>query len=159
MNYCQYLVDALGKVGIKATMKMYESGAFTSAVRSKREYDDMTFLTIFSVASWGPDVLLNQIYGTGYASNISLVSDPKLDDMMKAQSVEMDPAKRQELINEIQRYCACQSYYVYWPIAYPVTCMQPWLRQYVPHAAIPLTGAQLRHVWLTEDAPGRKLKP
>ena len=157
LGYCDYLVDALGKVGIKATFKMYESAAYTSAVRSKREYDDMTLILIFSVTSWGPDIFLNQIHGTGYASNISLVSDPKLDEMMKAQSVEMDPVKRQVMLNDIQRYCACQSYYVYWPIGLGVTCLQPWVRQYCSHVAIPLTGAMLRHVWLTEDAPGRKM--
>ena len=157
LNYCEYLVDALSKVGIKASMKMMESGAYTSTVRSKREYDDMTFLTLFSVASWGPDVLLNQIYGTGYGSNISLVSDPKLDPMLKAQSEELDPAKRQELLNEIQRYLECQTYYVYWPIGLNVTCLQPWLRQYSPHvAATALSGRITEYMWLTEDSPARK---
>ena len=159
LSYCDYWVDALAKVGINATFKMYESGAYTTTVRGKRDYEGMTLLTVFSVASWGPDILLNAIYGTGEASNVSLVSDPKLDEMMKAQSLEMDPVKRQALLNDIQRYCACQSYYVYWPIGLGVTCLQPWLRDYYPHvAASSLAGRIVEHMWLTEDAPGRKMK-
>jgi len=150
------VVDALGKIGIKATMRPYELGAYYSVVYSQKAYDDMTFLTLWAGGTFAPDIWLNQIYGTGYGSNYSKVSDSKLDAMLKAQSVEMDPVKRKETIDEIQRYLIEQAYYVMGHHSYAITCLQPWLRNYNTHAASYHTGRIAELMWLAEDAPGRK---
>jgi ABC-type transport system substrate-binding protein len=156
MEYEEYVVDALGKIGIKATLRPYESGAFYSVVYNQKAYDDMTFLTVWAGGTFGPDIWLNQIYGTGYGSNYSRVSDPKLDPLLKAQMVEMDPVKRKETIDEIQRYLIEQAYYVYGHHSYSVTCLQPWVRNYKTHAASYHYGRIEELIWLTEDAAGRK---
>ncbi len=156
MEYEQYLVDALGKVGMRVTLKPYETTAWYTVVYNQKNYDDMTFLTVWAGGTFGPDIWLNQIYMTGAGSNYSRVSDPKLDEMMQAQTVEMDPVKRKAIIDDIQRYVIEQAYYVYGHHSFGIACWQPWVRDYVVHAASYHTGRIVEHVWLTEAAPGRK---
>jgi peptide/nickel transport system substrate-binding protein len=156
LDYCQYVADALSKIGIKATLKPLESGAFYSVVYNQKAYAAMTFLTVWAGGTFGPDIWLNQIYGKGYGSNYSLVDDPKLEPMLTAQTTEMDPVKRKEIIDEIQRYLVGQAYYVYGHHDYAITCLQPWVRDYKTHAAAYHTGRIAELMWLTPDAPGRK---
>ncbi len=154
----ELIKDFLDKVGLKTTLKPLESAAFIKAVYTgiNKEYDPMVLLTILSGASYGPDIWLNQLYGWGYSSNYSMVNDAVAEPLMKAQTGEMDPMKRQGIINELQRHLICQVYYVHWPLPYYVTCLQPWVRNYAPHAASFHTGRIGELIWLTEDAPGRK---
>ncbi len=157
LEYTEYIADALTRVGLKTTLEPKETGAYTVLVRINKAYDNMTFPSaIWGGATYGPDTWLNQIHATGAGSNLSKVSDPKLDEMMKAQSEEMDPKKRQDLLNEIQKYITCQMYYVYFPHNYAVTCVQPWVRDYQTHAVSTHTGRIAELIWFTEDSPRRK---
>jgi len=152
----EFWVDSLSKVGIKVTMKTVELGAYMNVLYVQKSYDDIARVQMWGGATLCPDTWLNSIYGTGYVNNYSRVSDPKLDAMLNAQMVEMDPVKRQEIINDIQRYEACEMHYVHWPMSWGVTCMHSWVRDYQTHAASYHTGRIAELIWLTEDAPSRK---
>ncbi len=125
-------------------------------VYSKHDYQDLTFLYKWGGATFGPDSWVVQMYRKGYVSNYSNVDDPKLEALLTAQEGEMDPVKRQQLLDEIQRYEACAMNYVHFPMALTVTCMQPWVRNYYPHAISYHSGRIAELIWLTPDSPGRK---
>ncbi|OGO04044.1 MAG: hypothetical protein A2Y60_03455 [Chloroflexi bacterium RBG_13_54_9] len=154
-EYCEFCADALSKIGIKVTLKPMENAAYFASVYNAHAYDDLTFIYVWAGATLGPDCWV-EMYQKGRMNNWSNAADPKLDELAKAQMVEMDPAKRQELLNEMQRYEACQMNYVHWPVGYGVTCLQPWVRDYKSHAASWNAGRIAELIWLTEDAPGRK---
>jgi len=156
MEYAEYWVDVLSKIGMKVTLKPMETGAFYSTVYAKHDYPDLTFLYKWGGATFGPDSWVVQMYRKGYVSNYSNVDDPVLEELLKAQEGELDPVKRQQLLDEIQRYEATAMHYVHWPMAYGVTCLQPWVRDYAPHAISYHSGRIAELIWLTPDAPGRK---
>ena len=153
----ELLNDFLTKAGFKVSMDPLETSAFTSIMYSKHSFPDLGFMT-----KWGTQNISTiewlGIYLHTSASNYSSIDDPWMEKMHLAQMAEMDPVKRQEILNEWQRYEICQKYYVHWPLSYGVTCLQPWLRDYAPHACADLTGKIAELMWLTEDAPGRKVK-
>ena len=148
--------DFLTKAGFKVVMAPLESTAFYSRLYSKHDYDELGVLTKWGGGTIGPNTWLGQFYLKGYASNYSNVDDPVMKTMIEAQAGEMDPVKRQQLLNDIQRYEICQKYYVHLPQSWYLGCMQPWVRGYWRHAADSHSGRIEEHIWLTEDAPGRK---
>jgi len=153
----ELVADFLDKVGIKVTMKPLEVGAGMSIMYQRHSYDDLAYLQKWAATTLAPDSWVVAFYRKGYASNYSNVDDPVLELMVAAQNAELNPQKRQEMLNEIQRYEICQKYYVHWPHSYGVTCMQPWLRGYARHAVYSHSGRIEELIWLTEDAPGRKI--
>lgn len=50
-----------------------------------------------------PMANIGQIYGTGSASNFSMVSDPKIDEYVEKISAETDNEKRIEMTNEVDK--------------------------------------------------------
>ena len=79
-------------------------------------------------------------------NNRSHVADAELNKLLVAQRREMDPARRRELVYEIQRYLAEKSYYVWlpmWPryIAYPA-----YVKGFKQVDGYSL-GSRLMHVW------------
>jgi peptide/nickel transport system substrate-binding protein len=64
------------------------------------------FQTTISALAWAlddPDVILWRAYGGGGSLNYPGYSSPKFDELLKKQSFERDPAKRRELVFELQR--------------------------------------------------------
>jgi ABC-type transport system substrate-binding protein len=79
--------------------------------------------------------------------NRSHVADAELDRLLLAQRREMAPARRREIVLEIQRHVADKAYYVYlpmWPrhIAHP-----PYVRGF-RHIDGHGLGTRLMYVWL-----------
>ena len=63
------------------------------------------------------------LYGHFYPeqpSNRSRVADAELNKILVAQRKELDPKKRKEIVDDIQRYVADKAYYVYLPNPAPV---------------------------------------
>ena len=81
-----------------------------------------------------------------YHRPASVLADPELDRMLLAQRREMDPARRREIVFEIQRYLADKAYYIWlpmWPryIAYP-----SYVKGFKQVDGYSL-GSRLMHVW------------
>jgi len=55
-------------------------------------------------AACGSTNTLYSASGLGKGLNTSQYDDPKLDAMIDAQSRETDPAKRKQMVNDIERY-------------------------------------------------------
>ena len=121
-NYYELTVDNLAQVGITAELKPEDQS----------RYATLTFLGKFDKMAMGPfgagvteiDELLYETFFSASPRNRSRVNDPELDRMLRAQRREVDPARRREIVLDIQRYLADKAYYVYlpmWPryITYP----------------------------------------
>jgi len=154
MEYAELIVDYMSKVGIKATIKTSDLGAHY--VNRLGKYEGMCWTYTWGGATVEPDNWLPVMFLPGGYVQYSVVDDPELSRLIVAQQTALDPAKRQEYLNEIQRRFACQQYQIQWPMAYGVTCQQPWVRNYRMHATDMAAGRYVEITWLTEDAPGRK---
>ena len=113
-SYYDLTVDTLARVGITAELKPEEYG----------RYSTMTFLGKYDKMAMGPfgagiteiDEVLYETFAGASPRNRSHVTDPELDKMLVAQRRELDPARRREIVLDIQRYLADKVYYVYLPM-------------------------------------------
>lgn len=113
-SYYELAVDNLAQVGITAELKPEDTA----------KYSTMTFLGKYDKMAMGPfgagtteiDELLYETFFSTSPRNRSRVNDPELDRMLLAQRRELDPARRREIVLDIQRYLADKAYYVYLPM-------------------------------------------
>ena len=91
----QYLEQA----GFKVTLRSVDSKTLDSLV-GEWNFD----LALNSHGGMGGDPeILNRIIGEGYTFNSArYTADQKLNDLLNQEVSEMDPAKRKELVNEVQ---------------------------------------------------------
>ena len=92
------------------------------------------------------DEVLYEPFSSASPRNRSHVNDPELERMLLAQRRELDPAKRREIVLEIQRHLADKAYYIYlpmWPryIAHPA-----YVKGFRNHDGFGL-GSRLMYTW------------
>jgi ABC-type transport system substrate-binding protein len=87
---------------------------------------------------------------TGEARNLSHIDDPVLNKMLINQRLTFDPEERKKIIDDIQRYLAEQSYYVFPPTATSIAVWQAWIHNYAPKSGYDL-GRQLEEIWIDES--------
>jgi peptide/nickel transport system substrate-binding protein len=143
-SYYELAADNLGKIGITVELKPEEYGKYIST----------TALGKYDKAAMGPSTPFTEVddflYGRFYpelSTNQSHVADAELSKMLVAQRREMDPKKRKQIVDDIQRYLADKAYYVYvpqWPqyIAHP-----PYVKGFRHHDGYGL-GLRLLYTWL-----------
>jgi peptide/nickel transport system substrate-binding protein len=113
-----------------------------------------SFLGKYDEMSWGPssvftevDSYLYNFYHTGEPNNRSHVSDTKLDVMLDAQRRYTARSSRKKMIDDIQRYCADQVYYVYTPYPKNVSSWSARMKNYGSKNSFD-RGAVMEVVWL-----------
>jgi len=113
-----------------------------------------SFLGKFDETSWGPSSLFTEVdsflynyYHTGQPGNRSHVSDTRLDVLLDAQRRYAAKSSRKKVIDDIQRHCAEQVYYVYTPFPKNLSSWNPRVKNYSPKNSFD-RGAQLQVVWL-----------
>jgi peptide/nickel transport system substrate-binding protein len=143
-NYYELAAEDLGKVGIQVELKPEEYGKYIST----------TALGKYDKAAMGPSTPFTEVddflFGRFYPelpTNQSHVADGELTKMLVAQRREMDPKKRKQIVDDIQRYLADKAYYVYvpqWPqyVAHP-----PYVKGFRHHDGYGL-GMRLLYTWL-----------
>jgi peptide/nickel transport system substrate-binding protein len=143
-SYYELAADNLGKIGINVELKPEEYGKYIST----------TALGKYEKMAMGPSTPFTEVddflFGRFYPelpTNQSRVADAELTKMLVAQRREMDPKKRKQIVDDIQRYLADKAYYVYvpqWPqyIAHP-----PYVKGFRPHDGYGL-GMRLLYTWL-----------
>ncbi|MEE9325044.1 MAG: ABC transporter substrate-binding protein [Dehalococcoidia bacterium] len=147
----EFLASALEAIGIDLTIQNAEYGTYITAV-ARGEFDDIAHLAQSFFTD--PDAIAG-FFLPGTPRNASHVDDPFLTDLLLQQRVEIDPVARKALWDEIQRYMACQVYYVV-PSSIPVDYgWQPYLLNYGPKADWNAMAKMLEEAWLAEDAPTR----
>ena len=143
-SYYELAADNLGKIGITVELKPEEYGKYIST----------TALGKYEKMAMGPSTPFTEVddflYGRFYPelpTNQSRVADAELSKMLTAQRREMDPKKRKQIVDDIQRYLADKAYYVYvpqWPqyVAHP-----PAVKGFKHHDGYGL-GMRLVYTWL-----------
>jgi peptide/nickel transport system substrate-binding protein len=143
-SYYELAVDNLAKIGIAGELKPEEYGKYIST----------TYLGKYEKMAMGPVTPFTEVddflYG-GFApeqpNNRSHVADAELSRLLTAQRRELDPKKRKELVDEIQRYLADKAYYAYIPNAPQYISHPPSLKGFKHHDGYGL-GYRLMHAWL-----------
>ena len=140
----QLVAKDLKDVGIEAKLNQREYGAYVSTVPLGK-YEGLV---------WGPstpfldaDSFLATAYLPESPRNNMKVNDPPLTDMILRQRRVADPARRRELISDIQRHLAKQ---VYRAEAYSIVAIAVWdpaLKNYGPNLGYDY-GGRLVAAWL-----------
>ncbi|MBI2906830.1 MAG: ABC transporter substrate-binding protein [Chloroflexi bacterium] len=96
----EFSKDQLARLGISGEIQVFEI-----AVTRERLYRGAFQISVVADASphLDPDVLLGEYYITDSAKNYGRWSNPKFDELYLAQSMAKEPAKRREIIWEMQR--------------------------------------------------------
>ncbi|WP_159996736.1 ABC transporter substrate-binding protein [Roseomonas sp. 18066] len=106
LRTAEYIREALGKVGIRVTVRSQDFASFSRRVYTARDFD-----TTNAYTSPGPDPAIGtqRIYwskafqpGVPY-SNGTHYNNPEVDRLLETAQVENDPAKRLRLYAEFQR--------------------------------------------------------
>ena len=117
----------LNAIGVKTTIDVQDYNS---------KYYTQTYRGNFTGIAFGPETSFNEAGAypmrqfTPNALNKSQTKDPVLTDLARAQQRESDPAKRRDLLWQIQRYHAGKMYLI--PSALGAgtswTTFQPWVR-------------------------------
>jgi peptide/nickel transport system substrate-binding protein len=140
----QLVLKQLKDVGIDAKLDTKEYGAYI-ATCFNGNFPSMTFGP--QTPFLEPDNFLFAQYYPGEPKNQSHINDPVVADMLVRQRRTVDPAKRREVIWDIQRYLAKQQYYVQMPSAVMVSVWEGALKNYAPNLGFDI-GGRLTTAWL-----------
>ena len=102
----EYIRQALAKVGIDATVRSQDFATYTKRIYTDRDFD-FAFEGMSNL--FDPTVGVQRLYwsknfkpGVPF-SNGSAYSNPKVDALLEAAAIEVDPSKRVEQWREIQQ--------------------------------------------------------
>ena len=144
VDMSQLVLKYLKDVGIDAKLVTKEYGAYIST----------TFYGKFDTLAFGPQTGFqepdNHLFGQYYPGelkNQSHINDPVVADMLIRQRRTQDPAKRREIVYEIQKYLAKQQYYVQMPSPTHVAVWDGTLKNYAPNHGYDY-GGRLMAAWL-----------
>ena len=130
--------------GIETELRLKEYGAYiASTIYGK--FEKMTFGLR---GAWlDPDAYLYRACMPGQPLNAAGVDDPRLTEMIKLQRRTADPAKRRDIIWDIQRHVAHHAYYLYDASQKVVSAWEPYVRNWAPNNGFDYGGRMLA-AWL-----------
>jgi ABC-type transport system substrate-binding protein len=144
VDTAQLILRYLKDVGIDAKLDQREYGAFIASCYFGR-FDSLTY---------GPQTPFvdpdNYVYGMHYPDelkNQSHVSDPVVTDLLVRQRRTADPARRREILAELQRHLARPQYYVQLASTVTIAVWDGALRNYGPNLGYDY-GGRLVAAWL-----------
>jgi peptide/nickel transport system substrate-binding protein len=144
VDQMQLILKDLKAVGIDAKLNQKEYGAYISTTFYGK-YDAMAFGP--QTPFLDPDNFLYGQYYPGETKNHGLINDPVVADMLVRQRRTADPAKRREVIFEIQKYLAKQQYYVQMPSGVYIFVWDGAVKNYGPNLGYD-QGGRLTAAWL-----------
>ncbi len=143
-TYYELAADNLSKIGVTAELKPEEYGKYIST----------TYLGKYEKMAMGPvtpftevDDFLYGVFFPEQSNNRSHVADAELNKLLVAQRRELDPARRREIVYDIQRYLADKAYYIYVPNAPQYITHPPHVKAFKHHDGYGL-GMRLAYTWL-----------
>ena len=144
VDQMQLVLKDLKSVGIEAKLNQKEYGAYISTTFYGK-YDSMAFGP--QTPFLDPDNFLYGQYYPGETKNHGLINDPVVADMLVRQRRTADPAKRREVIFDIQKYLAKQQYYVQMPSGVYIFVWDAAVKNYSPNLGYD-QGGRLTAAWL-----------
>ncbi|MDP7036071.1 MAG: ABC transporter substrate-binding protein [Planctomycetota bacterium] len=105
------LREALRRIGLEIKIEKHEWGTYLPLVQGARH--DLCLLG-WTTDNGDADNFLTTFYSSssakvGSANNVSFYKNPRMDDLLNQQRNEIDPKKRQQILDSIYRYAAEQS--------------------------------------------------
>ncbi len=97
-----------------------------------------------------PDAILPAHYSCGGSENFPGFCDPELDEMIQAQSRELDPGKRKELVDEIQRRVWEADAKIWFNWSVRRTPVSVRVQNFAPGGPSLYQGRRLESVWLAD---------
>jgi peptide/nickel transport system substrate-binding protein len=140
----QLVQKDLKGVGIDVKVDQKEYGAYI-ATCFYGKFDSMTYGP--QTGFLEPDNFLFGQYYPEELKNQSHITDPVVADMLARQRRTSDPAKRREIIYDIQRHLAKQQYYVQMPSGIYVAVWEGAVKNYGPNMGYDY-GGRLMAAWL-----------
>jgi len=140
----QLVMKYLKDVGIQAKLDQKEYGAYISTCFYGK-FDAMTYGP--QTPFLEPDNYLFGQYYPGELKNQSHITDPVAADLLVRQRRTFDPARRREVIHDIQRHLAKQQYYVQMPSGIFVAVWEGAVKNYGPNLGYDY-GGRLTNAWL-----------
>ena len=140
----QLVLKYLKDVGIDAQLDQKEYGAYISTCFYGK-FDSMTYGP--QTPHLEPDNFLFGQYYPEEVKNQSHIKDPVVADMLVRQRRTFDPAKRRDLIYDIQRHLAKQQYYVQTASGVYIAVWEDALKNYGPNLGYDY-GGRLAAAWL-----------
>jgi peptide/nickel transport system substrate-binding protein len=144
VDTAQLILKYLKDVGIDSKLDQKEYGAFIASCYFGK-FDSMTY---------GPQTPFvdpdNWIYGMHYPEelkNQSHVNDPVVTDLLVRQRRTAEPAKRREILADLQRHLARQQYYVQLASTVTIAVWDGALKNYGPNHGYDY-GGRLMAAWL-----------
>ncbi len=144
MDLVQVLLKNWKAAGVEADLRLKEYGAFlASAVFGKFDA-----LALSLLGAWTePDSYLYRLHMPGQPTNASGVDDPRLSEMIRLQRRAFDPARRRQILYDIQRYLSERVYYLYDASISVVAAWEPYVRNFAPNFGHDY-GGRLMVAWL-----------
>ena len=144
MDAVQIGLRQLKVAGIETELKLKEYGAYVSStVLGKFER-----MAAGLFGAWtDPDSYLYRYHAPGQPTNAGGVNDPRLTDMIRLERRTFDPARRREILYDIQRYLSQQAYHLYGPSAVAVVAWERHVRDFAPNFGHDY-GGRLVAAWL-----------
>ncbi len=146
-------VDRLAQIGIKATIKLKEYGAYLGT----------TFVGKFDGVAYGPqsvfmdpDPYLYEMYHTNGTRNQISLSNPELDKLLEAQRKEYDRTKRKAIIWDISRHIIDGAYRIFSVSCFGRGAYHPWMHNYGIRQGGYDYGGRFEKVWVDETSPAWK---
>ncbi len=140
----QLIVKDLKSVGIEVKLNQKEYGAFISST-AVGNYEGIYYGP--ATPFLDPDNYLFTSYYPGHPRNIGKINDPVLTDLLLRQRRLHDPAKRRQVIHDIQRLVASQQYFVEVFSSVLILAWDGALRNYGPNLGYDY-GGRLLSAWL-----------
>jgi peptide/nickel transport system substrate-binding protein len=100
-----FLKDQLGKIGIRATIRLNEIGKMYQIINAYT-YNCVGYPNSLSMDD--PDDCFTRYWLPGAQWNRARLKDPKLDEMFAKQSQTVDVAQRKKLVRELEDYVIAQ---------------------------------------------------
>lgn len=142
----ELIVEALRKIGIDMTIEVKDG----AARRSARSAGDFDLVYTFPGYGWDP----SDWFLRGYSSQNNAdtygpagLVDPVLDRMIEEEERTLDPARRWQLVADLQRYLQEKQYYTMSTNWIQIVGIQPWLKNYQYHYISPI-GPSFAIAWI-----------
>ncbi len=139
------LVDQLNKIYFEAELEIIESTLWYNRLFGKQY---AVALNLSGAGIDEPDGVLKMGFDSRSDANFSQYKNPEIDDLLQKQSQEIDPAKRKQIVWQIERKLVED---VARPIIFhgkAATCWHPHLKGYVAQENSIYNNTRFEHVWL-----------
>jgi peptide/nickel transport system substrate-binding protein len=145
MDGVQAMLANWRAAGIESDLRLKEYGAFLATTNAGKF--EKVALGLFGGSWTEPDSFVYRLYIPGQPSNAGGVNDPRLTEMILLQRRTFDPARRREILYDIQRYLSQQVYYLYGPSFNVVVAWDPAVKNFAPNFGHDY-GGRLVAAWL-----------